>query len=372
MDNIKEYLLWTILLILLIIFGYIFNKLTLKTENCIRINKNKYETLTSIFDSTDTILTKFDVPLKKTFVKTAYNCCCAGNFKNDYVDMCALDNCIKNGVRAFHFEIYSLNNNPIIASSTIAEPKYKEIYNYLEFATIMSHIKNECTDSTNTDYNLNSDPLFLIFEIHSDIYNTYTAIYNTLTTTFKQTNGTSLISDDSKGNPQKLMDITLNNLKNKIIFLILPRNINHYTSSSLNTISVQLNSGNLITYSYYMNSINKIGTTIDFEDTADKSDTDYLDKLNILIPNKQLYNDNYDFKSSGIRGGITFIGMKYQFNGTQLKEYNQLFNSYAFSLKYYTENNKYYSPVINQLLQLSNLTDSITKDDYNKINEFFS
>ena len=158
------------------------------------------------------------------------------------------------------------------------------------------------------------------------------------------------------------MDVTLNNLKNKIIFLILPRNVKHYTTSSLNTISVQLNSGNLITYSYYMNSINKIGTTIDFTDTKD---TEYLKKLNILIPNKQLYNDNYDFKSSGIRGGITFVAMKYQFNGTQLKEYNQLFKSYAFALKYYKENSKFYSPVINQLLQLSNLTDPISEENYN-------
>ena len=28
------------------------------------------------------------------FIKTAYNCCCAGNYKNDFVNICALKNLV--------------------------------------------------------------------------------------------------------------------------------------------------------------------------------------------------------------------------------------------------------------------------------------
>ena len=37
----------------------------------------------------------YDYKLKDFYVKTAYNSCATGKFKNDYVDLCALNNCAK-------------------------------------------------------------------------------------------------------------------------------------------------------------------------------------------------------------------------------------------------------------------------------------
>jgi hypothetical protein len=54
--------------------------------------------------------------------------------------------------------------------------------------------------------------------------------------------------------------------------------------------------------------------------------------LNILYPNLEYSNSNYDFVTSGINNGISFIGMNFQKNDIYLKEYNNslFFNNYAF------------------------------------------
>ena len=59
----------------------------------------------------------YDYKLKDFYVKTAYNACATGKFKNDYVDLCALTNCAKKGVRGLDFQIYSKNDKPIVAVS---------------------------------------------------------------------------------------------------------------------------------------------------------------------------------------------------------------------------------------------------------------
>ena len=41
----------------------------------------------------------YNYKLKDFYIKTAYNACCSGKYKNDYVDICALKNCAKYGYR---------------------------------------------------------------------------------------------------------------------------------------------------------------------------------------------------------------------------------------------------------------------------------
>ena len=51
-------------------------------------------------------------------IKTAYNCCAINNFKNSWVSECALINCINAGARCLDFEIYSVNDSPVIGFSS--------------------------------------------------------------------------------------------------------------------------------------------------------------------------------------------------------------------------------------------------------------
>ena len=117
------------------------------------------------------------------YVKTAYNCCSSGNYKNDFVNICALKNCIKQGARCLDFEIYSIDKKPVIAtSSTGVNYKYKETYNYVDFSKAMAIIDTYAFSSAtcpNPD-----DPLILHFRIMSNITIIHdmiaTSIYNSL------------------------------------------------------------------------------------------------------------------------------------------------------------------------------------------------
>ena len=317
------------------------------SSNCDRIKEysaNGDET--SIFDN-GTIKPLFNVTLNKVFVKTAFNCCCTGRFRNDYVSLCALDNCNKQGVRALHFEIYNLNNRPIIATASVDRPKYKEMYNYLDFSETMSHIRN--------NFMSKEDPLFLILEINSDLSETYNSVYNSLYNTF------SLIGKIANVSNKTLQNITLNELKNKVCIMISfkKNNNTYYTNSKLNTISYNI-SNKIINYTTFLSSVTEFNTA-DF--TLEK--TAYITGTDILVSNKQDYTKNYDFISSGIKYGITFTAMNFQYNDSYLTEYNQMFTSKipistcSFSLKYGNSGDNYYSPIINAILpNNATLTDS--------------
>jgi LacI family transcriptional regulator len=85
----------------------------------------------SIIGFTDGIISKYSTPslssisaqdpnfsykLFDYYVKSSYNSCATGNFVNDWVDMCALKNTIKQGYRLLDFEIYDINQLPKIVS----------------------------------------------------------------------------------------------------------------------------------------------------------------------------------------------------------------------------------------------------------------
>jgi hypothetical protein len=132
----------------------------MKTAKCSKLSAQSNNKVKSISDQPNLIKTQL---LYTFFIKTAYNCCCIGNFKNDYVDTCALKNCASYGVRALDFQIYSLNNAPIVSASSVKSTQYKEIYNHLSFYSVMKSVRQYFVDdSTNIN---RTDPLFLIFTI---------------------------------------------------------------------------------------------------------------------------------------------------------------------------------------------------------------
>ena len=103
----------------------------------------------------------YNFKLKDYYIKTAYNACCTGRFKNDYLDLKALNNCEKNGVRALDFEIYSKNSEPIVGFSSSNSYHYKESYNDILLSNVISRINEKFV--TNGEYN--EYPLFLFFRI---------------------------------------------------------------------------------------------------------------------------------------------------------------------------------------------------------------
>jgi hypothetical protein len=98
-------------------------------------------------------------------VKSAYNCCCGDGYKNNFVALCALEKCIANGCRFLDFEIYSYNNEPIIAASTANSNYIKETYNSLLLEEVLTTIKEKAFNLTST--NCANDPLILNFRVMS-------------------------------------------------------------------------------------------------------------------------------------------------------------------------------------------------------------
>ena len=85
-----------------------------------------------------------DFFLRDYYILTAFNCCSGGNYKNDYVGLCNLIAVISQGVRCLDFEIYSLNNQPVVGISSIPlyPACYKESYNSIPFGDIMTTIQS--------------------------------------------------------------------------------------------------------------------------------------------------------------------------------------------------------------------------------------
>ena len=167
------------------------------------------------------------IPINRLYIKTAHNCLCKGNFKNDYVDIiegkendfCALKNCALNGVRALDFTVYAMNDLPVISASTTADINYKELYNEVDFNVAMQQVQRFFIYDSNTSQI--NDPLFLIFRIQSDKQSTYDLISSSLSNVFGVGNQFGNIIYNSKITPQT----TLRDIQNTgVVVIVQPYN----------------------------------------------------------------------------------------------------------------------------------------------------
>jgi Phosphatidylinositol-specific phospholipase C, X domain len=118
--------------------------------------------------------------LRDYYIKSAYNCCSIGDYKNDYVSICALKDIIKQGVRCLDFEIYSVDDKPVVATSTQESYFVKETYNYVPFSDVLLTIQNYAF-SAGTCPNP-GDPLL----VHLRIKSTNQTMYQNFANLFKQ------------------------------------------------------------------------------------------------------------------------------------------------------------------------------------------
>ncbi len=112
--------------------------------------------------------------LRDYYIKTAYNCCSGGSYKNGVVSTCNLIDVIKQGVRGLDFEIYSMNDIPIVAVSTDDSYFVKETYNYVQFASVMSVLQNYAYSGSTCPNP--QDPIIMHLRIKSKNNDVYTAM----------------------------------------------------------------------------------------------------------------------------------------------------------------------------------------------------
>lgn len=288
---------------------------------------------------------EYNYKLKDFYIKTAYNCCCNGTFKNDYVDLCALENCASYGVRGLHFQLYSIDSEPVVAASSTKSNFMKETYNYIKFDKTMEHVRkyflsNETNkiDYANTEV-LKDDPLFLFFTIHySQIRNFpgnnaderketfYNKIYSVLVDIFGKSKFNSFIIGNifTGFDKHELIGmIPMKDTQNRIFIFIEINgidNISPFKKSKLYTITDDVLSTGDALFS---------AQSYRFGDLKDNASVFILrdnnkNKLSACFPDRSIYNDNYDFLIP-MTLGIQFCGMNFQNQDGNLINYNNFF-----------------------------------------------
>ena len=112
------------------------------------------------------------------YIQTAYNACSGGTYMADYVSIVPLQAVLKQGVRCLDFEIYSLDNEAIVSTSTSDSYYFKETYNSVPFSTVMETISNYAF-ATGTAPNP-TDPVIIHLRFKSANQEMYTNLASTL------------------------------------------------------------------------------------------------------------------------------------------------------------------------------------------------
>jgi len=270
---------------------------------------------------TNQIVDPMTMPLRNFYIKTALNCCCLGEWKNNYVDIVPLKSAIADGYRCLDFEIYSEGNKPVVAASTKPSFYYKETYNSIPFSDAMAAIaQNAVTTAPN-----GTDPLFINLRIKSNNAIIVPDIVAAINAQF----GNMLLGPDYNylyaGN--NLGQVPMSTFQNKVIIMADISNP-MCTDKDLplfQIINVGANSPFLHQLQYEMG----VKNTPDMDALIDHNKKN----MSIVFPDAP-FNENVNFNVAKVFG-CQFIGMMPQVKDINLDICNKVFNDAgsAFALK---------------------------------------
>lgn len=261
--------------------------------------------------------------LRDYYIKTAYNCCALGDFKNTFVSTCQLENIIKQGVRCLDFEIYSVNNKPIIAVSSDSSFKIKEAYNSIKFDAILNTVVEKAFSGGNCPNP--GDPLILHFRIKSNNQ----PICNEMADSIKsilQPTGRLLGRDYSYENyGTNLGKVPISDLMGKVIIIVDKTNT-MFEGTDLEEYI------NLASNSVFMRALRN--QDVEFAPNPKELIEFNKRQMTLSMPNLQDKDSNVKALMHA-KYGIQMIGMCYQNYDENLKYYENMFAQigHAFSLK---------------------------------------
>jgi hypothetical protein len=328
--------LGVIILLLLVLVGWIFDRLGLKEKSCTKLEiyypkltnqsffnngNNMKSSASSIFDNSNNTLINYNV-------KSAYNCCCGDGYKNNFVALCALEKCIGNGCRFLDFEIYSYNNDPIIASSTANSNYIKETYNALLLSEVLNTIIENAFDGEKTL--CSNDPLILNFRVMS----TNLTMLEKMGDLFEEYLDRSINSNFTLLQGYKdasVLSVKMTELYRKIIIIC---DFNPEPNIIINPKLIKLkNYINLKGKSLYCNTYRYNEITIKNGNAQFIEDT--KKKFTIVLPNLDNSIKNYDSVICFVNG-CQAICMKHQNLDSNLTGYNNEFTlaaNFSFKMK---------------------------------------
>lgn len=352
-DFVSYIILGFILLLVILMIVYIIYLTKLPSKECDYMN-DIYGTLNGNLRSINASDEDCSGNLNEYYVKTAYNACSGGSYKNDVVDICNLKAVLKQGVRGLDFEIYSIDNEPVVATSTANNYYIKETYNSVSFSDVMSTIQNYAfSGSTAPNF---TDPIL----IHLRFMSNNQSMYTNLANIFKSYDSILLGKEYSyEMAGHNLGGEPLLNFMNKVILIFDRTNTSFLENKDLmEYVNMTSNSIFMRAYSYYdvknnpdleeLREYNKRNMTIVFPDNGSNPEN----------PNGVLSRD----------AGCQLVAMRYQTVDNYLIQNTSFFDNcgYAFCLK--PENLRYKPVTIPEATPqdpaLSYATRNVTTDFY--------
>lgn len=263
-------------------------------------------------------------------IKASYSSCAVGNFKNDYVDLCALTNVIKQGCRVLDFEVYSLNGDPVVAVSKTSSFNEKGSYNSIDLSKVLTCVYDNAISkyepSTLSCPNP-QDPLILNFRMKTslvDIYNKMAYMIRDKFSTVLLSNEYNLNNSISSTNTYEnniWTMLTLNDAMGKVIIMV--DEVDAIVESSRLYEMV-----NVISNGIYTNMIHNNDVNYTMENGKTPTNEYYISsnftKMTMVLPPLQHRPVNYSARKC-FNLGIQMCYMCFQVEDDALKEYNNIF-----------------------------------------------
>jgi len=317
--TIRQIIYLLIFLIISIVGYWLYSKSRLNNKNCKTLAKI-YPDFAKV-STVDPLQERFSHNLRDYYIKTAFNACLAGEVKNDFVNICALKSAIKQGARCLDFEIYSLNDRPVIAASSVDDYYTKGTYNSVDFGEAIGII-SDYAFSGGTCPNP-GDPLLLNFRIMSNNQKIYKIMADEI---YNQLENRILGKDYSyENNGNNLGTVPLKNLMGKVI-IMADRTNPLFEQTPLDEY-VNFASGSVFLRSYAYSQV---------KNTQDTSELIEYNKKNMSIVRPDLsQNASNPSPALAMNYGCQMVGMSFQ-NFDDYMEYYSLFfdkSGSAFVLK---------------------------------------
>ena len=255
------------------------------------------------------------------YIKTAYNCCNGGGYQNDFVDLCVVKQLLKQGVRALDMEIFSVNDQAVIASSTTDTYYRKETYNDIPFQNFLETVLNYAF-ATGTAPN-SSDPLFLHFRFKTN----HPKIYQQIADLFKKTPDWFLGKEYSfEDRGHNFTQTPLAELKRKIVILVDRSNLSFLDNKDFYEFV------NLTSESNFMR---VLSYTQEIKNTPDINELIEFNKIGMTLGTPDTFGTENPSAVVMRECGIQFLGMRFPTFDANLQESNLFFDlaGTAFVLK---------------------------------------
>jgi len=261
--------------------------------------------------------------LRDYAIKTSYNSCAQGDFQNDWVGLCALENVIKQGCRVLDFEVYQVDERAVVATSNSIKFTEKGTYNSLSIDSVMKTIADKAVNTGNNTCPNPSDPLFLHFRIKTN----HIEVYKQIADAIRNHLGYKLLSNEySYENGGKNLGLEiLTNLIGKVIIMVDKIENNHIRDTDMYELV------NIIGKSAFLRSLphDEILYTPDMDELID------YNKQNMTFGYPNVLDGAKNYDSNKIDNyGVQMFGMCFQIQDVFLEAYNQKFSQSAFFLKH--------------------------------------